>query len=111
MTWGRGLRVTVAMLFLAAGKLATVFLPMIYGRAVDALAPKGEGAALVVPVALILGYGLLRVASSGFAELRDAVFAAVQQRATGGWACRPSATCMRCRCAITSIGRPAGWRA
>ncbi len=79
---GARARVSVAMLFLAAGKLATVFLPMVYGRAVDALAPKGAGAALVVPVALILGYGLLRVASSGFAELRDAVFAAVQQRAT-----------------------------
>ncbi len=35
-----------------------------------------------VPLALILGYGLLRVASAGFGELRDAVFAAVQQRTT-----------------------------
>ncbi len=35
---------------------------------------------LAVPVALIVGYGLLRVASGGFGELRDAVFAAVQQR-------------------------------
>ncbi len=70
------------MLFLVAAKGATVLLPVVYGRAVDALAPKGAGVALAVPVALILGYGLLRVASSGFAELRDAVFAAVQQRAT-----------------------------
>ncbi len=79
---GARARVTVAMLFLVAAKGATVLLPVVYGRAVDALAPKGAGAALAVPVALILGYGLLRVASSGFAELRDAVFAAVQQRAT-----------------------------
>ncbi|MGH7042796.1 MAG: ABCB family ABC transporter ATP-binding protein/permease, partial [Acetobacteraceae bacterium] len=71
------------MLFLVAAKLATVFLPLVYGRAVDALAPKGgTDSILVVPAALILGYGLLRVASSGFAELRDAVFASVQQRAT-----------------------------
>ena len=35
---------------------------------------------IVVPLALIAGYGLLRVASAGFGELRDAVFAAVQQR-------------------------------
>jgi ATP-binding cassette subfamily B protein len=35
---------------------------------------------LSVPFALIVGYGLLRIASSGFGELRDAVFAAVQQR-------------------------------
>jgi ATP-binding cassette subfamily B protein len=48
---------------------------------VDALAPKsGSAAILAVPVALIIAYGLLRVASSGFGELRDAVFAAVQQR-------------------------------
>ncbi len=79
---GARARVSVAMLFLVAAKGATVLLPVVYGRAVDALAPKGAGAALAVPVALILGYGLLRVASSGFAELRDAVFAAVQQRAT-----------------------------
>jgi ATP-binding cassette subfamily B protein len=70
------------MLFLVAAKGATVVLPVVYGRAVDALAPKGAGVAFGVPVALILGYGLLRIASSGFAELRDAVFAAVQQRAT-----------------------------
>ncbi|MBW4090839.1 MAG: ABC transporter ATP-binding protein/permease [Proteobacteria bacterium] len=79
---GSRVRVSVAMLFLVAAKGATVLLPVVYGRAVDALAPKGAGVALAVPVALILGYGLLRVASSGFAELRDAVFAAVQQRAT-----------------------------
>ena len=71
------------MAFLVAAKLATVFLPVVYGRAVDALAPKGGAAGLIaVPAALILGYGLLRIASSGFAELRDAVFASVQQRAT-----------------------------
>ncbi len=70
------------MLFLVAAKLATVLLPVVYGRAVDALAPKGAAAVAAVPVALILGYGLLRIASSGFAEMRDAVFAAVQQRAT-----------------------------
>ncbi len=52
---------------------------MLYGRAVDALAPHGGNVA-TVPVALIAGYGLVRLASTGFAELRDAVFASVQQR-------------------------------
>ena len=37
---------------------------------------------VAVPIALILGYGLLRVASAGFGELRDAIFASVQQRTT-----------------------------
>jgi ATP-binding cassette subfamily B protein len=35
---------------------------------------------VAIPLALIVGYALLRVAASGFGELRDAVFAAVQQR-------------------------------
>lgn len=84
--WPKGdlaghVRVVVAALFLIAAKAATVFVPVIYSRAVDALAPKGGAAMVAVPIALIGAYGLLRVASAGFGELRDAVFAAVQQRA------------------------------
>ncbi len=85
--WPRGnltarARVVVAMACLVAAKLATVYVPVLYSHAVDALAPKtGTAAALVLPVALIVAYALARVAASGFGELRDAVFAAVQQRA------------------------------
>ena len=75
------MRVVVAGFALVAAKVATVLVPIVYSRAVDALAPKGAGAIAVVPLAMIVAYGLLRVASSGFAEMRDAVFAAVQQRA------------------------------
>jgi ATP-binding cassette, subfamily B, heavy metal transporter len=78
--WARA-RVVAATLFLVLAKGATVYVPIVYGRAVDALSPKGHGAVLVVPAALIIAYGGLRVASQGFGELRDAVFAAVQQRA------------------------------
>ncbi len=74
------IRVIAAVVMLVAAKVATVYVPLIYSRAVDALAPKGGQAMLAVPVALIVGYGLLRVASAGFGELRDAVFSAVQQR-------------------------------
>jgi len=85
-------RVVAAGAFLLLAKGATVLLPIVYGRAVDALAPQGRagghllpghlpGAALTVPVALIVAYGFLRLGSTGFGELRDAVFAAVQQRA------------------------------
>lgn len=81
--WPKGengvrVRVVVATLFLVAAKIATVYVPLVYSRAVDALAP-GQ-AMLVIPIGLIGAYGLLRVASAGFAELRDAVFASVQQR-------------------------------
>ena len=78
---GARVRVVVAMLFLILAKVATVFVPLFYARAVDALSQHGGTArVLAVPVGLILGYGLARLASSGFGELRDAVFAAVQQR-------------------------------
>ena len=83
--WPKGdmvahVRVVLAVVFLVAAKVATVYVPLVYSRAVDALAPKGAEAMLAIPVALIVGYALLRTASAGFGELRDAVFAAVQQR-------------------------------
>ena len=71
-------RVVFAVAFLVAAKIATVYIPIVYSHAVDALAPKNH--ILTVPFALIGAYVLLRIASSGFAELRDAVFASVQQR-------------------------------
>ncbi|MBJ7251593.1 MAG: ABC transporter ATP-binding protein/permease, partial [Acetobacteraceae bacterium] len=53
-----------------------------YARAVDALAPQsGAGAVIAVPIALLVGYGLLRVMSSALGELRNAVFSKVQARA------------------------------
>jgi len=83
-------RVVVSVLFLVAAKAANVLVPLAYARAVDALVPQGgnvggnvggTAAILAIPVALVVGYGLLRAASSAFAELRNAVFAKVQARA------------------------------
>ncbi|CAH2603656.1 ATM1-type heavy metal exporter [Rhodovastum atsumiense] len=76
---GTRLRVAIAVSFLFGAKVALVLVPIVYARAVDALAPT-QGAMLAVPVALVVGYGLLRVAAAGFGEMRDAIFAAVQQR-------------------------------
>lgn len=76
---GLRVRVVFAAIFLIIAKVATVVIPIIYARAVNDLSPKVGP--LVIPAALIVAYGLVRVASSGFGELRDAVFAAVQQRA------------------------------
>ncbi len=83
--WPKGntparVRVVVALGFLVAAKVANVWVPVVYASAVDALGPVAGVA--TVPLALIVGYGLLRVASTAFAELRDAVFARVQQGAT-----------------------------
>jgi ABC-type transport system involved in Fe-S cluster assembly fused permease/ATPase subunit len=83
--WSRGgpeakVRVVAALLLLAASKVATVYIPVIYGQIVDVLGSK-QDAVIVLPVALIFGFGLLRLASIAFAELRDAVFTKVAQRA------------------------------
>jgi len=83
--WPKGdraahVRVLLAVAFLVLAKLATVYVPIVYSRAVDALAPKAHLGPATIPLALIVAYGALRVASAGFGELRDAVFAAVQQR-------------------------------
>jgi ATP-binding cassette, subfamily B, heavy metal transporter len=77
---GARIRVVVALVFMVLSKVATVYVPVIYGRIVDSLAPK-DAAIFVVPVALILAYGAIRVGSAGFGEIRDALFASVQQRA------------------------------
>ena len=83
--WPKGepelrLRVVLALTCLLAAKAATVYVPILYKRAVDILAPEDPGVVLV-PVALIVAYGVVRVASAAFAELRDALFAKVGQRA------------------------------
>jgi ATP-binding cassette subfamily B protein len=74
------LRVVIAILFLIAAKGVNVTVPMFYKKAVDALSAD-VAAAVAVPVALIVAYGLARVLAQAFGELRDAVFARVEQRA------------------------------
>jgi ABC-type transport system involved in Fe-S cluster assembly fused permease/ATPase subunit len=78
---GARIRVVIALLFMVLSKVATVYVPVVYGRIVDSLAPKDEAAVFVVPVALIAAYGAIRIGSAGFGEVRDALFASVQQRA------------------------------
>ena len=76
------IRVVMALVMLAAAKFALVFVPVIYGRAVDALGGLGDtNVAIALPVGLILAYGAARVLSLLFGELRDAIFAKVGQRA------------------------------
>jgi ATP-binding cassette subfamily B protein len=78
---GAKVRVVLAMGLLLAAKVATVYVPVIYGRIVDALAPRDNTVLLAIPIALVIAYGLLRMGSAVFGELRDALFAKVQQRA------------------------------
>ncbi len=72
-------RVALAVALLIAAKVANVGVPVVLKAVVDALS--GKPTELVLPLALVLGYGALRFASTLFGEIRDAVFAKVTQRA------------------------------
>jgi ABC-type transport system involved in Fe-S cluster assembly fused permease/ATPase subunit len=72
-------RVVIAMSMLILSKLANVSVPLVLKEIIDAL--DKDKALLMVPVFLVIGYGVLRLFSTLFGELRDAVFANVTQRA------------------------------
>ncbi len=72
-------RVLLAIAFLVTAKFANLAVPLLMKAIVDGLsAPK---AVLAVPFALLAAYGLLRMSSTLFNELRDVVFVKVAQRA------------------------------
>ncbi len=73
-------RVLVAVSFLVLAKLANVGVPLLLKQIVDTL-DVSHHTILILPLALLLGYGLLRISNTLFGELRDAVFAKVTQRA------------------------------
>ncbi|SVA97007.1 uncharacterized protein METZ01_LOCUS149861, partial [marine metagenome] len=79
--WTMRARVVLALAFLVLSKIAIVCVPIFYKKAVDTLTLADSEIFLVVPVAMIISYGLARVASLGFSEARDAIFARVGQRA------------------------------
>ena len=72
-------RVIVAMACLVIAKLANVSVPLLLKDVVDTLGP--QHAVLTLPLGLVVAYGLARLATGVFGELRDAVFAKVTQRA------------------------------
>jgi ATP-binding cassette subfamily B protein len=85
--WDYKTRVVLALLFLVGAKAASVGVPLIMKALVDTLAPgklvdqAAATVALVMPVALLLSYGLLRLTTTAFTELREYVFAKVTQAA------------------------------
>ncbi|MFY9811990.1 ABCB family ABC transporter ATP-binding protein/permease [Aquabacterium sp.] len=86
--WAYKGRVMLALAFMVGAKLANVGVPLLLKDLVDTLAPKAGSvqAMLVVPVGLLVAYGLLRLSTSLFTELRELVFA----KATEGAARRIS---------------------
>ena len=82
--WTYKWRVIAALAFMVGAKLANVGVPLLLKNLVDALSlkPGDMNAILVVPVALLLGYGALRLSTSLFAELRELVFAKATEGAS-----------------------------
>ena len=76
-------RVLAALTFMVAAKVSNVGVPLLLKELVDALAlPLGDARAVaVVPLGLLLAYGLLRLSTSLFTELRELVFAKATQGA------------------------------
>ncbi|MBL79661.1 MAG: metal ABC transporter permease [Nitrosomonadaceae bacterium] len=72
-------RIFLALLLLVMAKLASVSVPLVMKEIVDVLDQPSD--MLVLPVLLVIGYGVLRLCSTLFGEIRDAVFARVTQRA------------------------------
>lgn len=72
-------RVILALLCLILSKLINVYVPFLYKGAVDALSP--EQGLIVVPIFLIVGYGVARVLTQAFNELRSLFFIRVSQHA------------------------------
>ncbi|MDH5648140.1 MAG: ABC transporter ATP-binding protein/permease [Gammaproteobacteria bacterium] len=75
--WEFRLRILLALSFLMVAKVANVGVPLVLKDIVDSF--EKQDTVLVLPIALLLGYGALRFAHSLFSELRDIVFAKVTQ--------------------------------
>ena len=78
--WEFRARLGFAFVLLVLAKVATVTMPWVLKQIVDGL-DESINPVLVVPVMLIIAYGLLRFGSVFFAEARDAIFSRITERA------------------------------
>jgi ATP-binding cassette subfamily B protein len=76
-------RVSLALICLILAKVASVYTPLILGRSVDSLTELSSGVNLLmlIPIALIISYGVVRITSLTFEGIRDALFSKVSQHA------------------------------
>ena len=81
--WQYKWRVVAALSFMVGAKLANVGVPLLLKELIDAMSfkPNDPMAVIVVPVSLLLVYGVLRLSVSAFTELRELVFAKATQGA------------------------------
>ncbi len=83
--WEYKWRVMAALAFMIGAKAANVSVPLLLKQLVDTMNPKGgvnASALLVVPAALLFAYGLLRLSTTLFAELRELIFAKATEGAS-----------------------------
>ena len=75
------IRVSFAVVALVLAKIASVGTPLVLGSAVNSLTELSSGINLfmLVPIALVVGYGVTRVIAFTFVEIRDALFSKVSQ--------------------------------
>jgi ABC-type transport system involved in Fe-S cluster assembly fused permease/ATPase subunit len=79
-SWNLRARVVIAVLLIAAAKATTVYVPLLYKHAVDALSHPAA-AAVAVPVGFVVAYGVARALQAALGELREIVFTRVAQKA------------------------------
>jgi ATP-binding cassette subfamily B protein len=83
--WQYKWRVMAALAFMVGAKMANVSVPLLLKELIDTMNPKGgidATALVVVPAALLLAYGLLRLSTTLFTELRELVFAKATEGAS-----------------------------
>ena len=80
---GLKIRIVLAIVFLLLSKITNLISPPILGSVVDSLTDLTEGMheLTIIPIALIIAYGLSRIATKLFGELRNAIFSKVSQNA------------------------------
>jgi ABC-type transport system involved in Fe-S cluster assembly fused permease/ATPase subunit len=79
-------RVVLAMMALVLGEILGLLAPYFYGVSVDALAPGADEDQTIFmltagALGMVVAYGVMRILSVGFSQLRDVIFAQVGQRA------------------------------
>ena len=74
-------RVVLALLALVATKFVAILSPILQAWAVDDLAGSGVPEFALGAIGLTVAYGMARIATNGFQQIRDALFAKVAQRA------------------------------
>lgn len=75
------LRVSFAVVALVLAKIASVCTPLVLGASVNSLTEVSSGINLfmLVPIALVVGYGVTKIIAFAFVEIRDALFSKVSQ--------------------------------